>query len=603
MTKLNKTLLITQCLQNDFVKPLAKNEPLPNLLHIGHEESKRLFGQTTDDSPITNFMAWSQANTNLDKIHIRDWHDPESSDQIKHLNQFGFHCIKNTSGADFIFKINNTESSTIINSTTLNDFEETPLTQILNQYNDIPLRVGLIGVWTEAKIFFLAYELSTRYQHFDIAVCSALTASSSRSQHFQALEQLKRITGVTVLNSIGEFKQFLGESDNQPIKLPYNESLIINSDTDFSKNKEDLELIRYLFRDCQEINLKILDGGFSGNLVAGVISIDHLGHQQAAHVIKIGPRSEMAKERTAFEQIEAVLGNNAPAIAEHADLQTKGAIKYRYASVGSGKATSFQEFYQNNDSSNSINKIKDYLNDVFKEQLARLYRASNDDNHNLLEYYCFDSSWAESVKNKIISLIGECPDQDDLKLPTGKSTSNLYSFYKHDLDNIKPIIADFPFSFIHGDLNGANIIIDEKENIWLIDFFHTHRGHVLKDFVKLENDLLYIYTPINSEQDLKLAYDFTDFILSQKNPLDLPVSLPAQFKGTAFTKAYEILKHIRELAKGYIRQDHAYKELQWLIPQLRYAVHTIGFDEPTKLQRVWALYTACEISKSRIIFQ
>jgi hypothetical protein len=37
-------VLITQCLQNDFVKPLAPYTPLPNLLHVGHDEARRLMG-------------------------------------------------------------------------------------------------------------------------------------------------------------------------------------------------------------------------------------------------------------------------------------------------------------------------------------------------------------------------------------------------------------------------------------------------------------------------------------------------------------------------------------------------------------------------------
>ena len=80
------------------------------------------------------------------------------------------------------------------------------------------------------------------------------------------------------------------------------------------------------------------------------------------------------------------------------------------------------------------------------------------------------------------------------------------------------MVGDYPFSFIHGDLNGANVIIDERDNVWLIDFFHTHRGHIFKDFAKLENDLLYIYTPIKSENDLTQAYAFTDFLLGVEHP-------------------------------------------------------------------------------------
>ena len=45
-------VLITQCLQNDFVKPLAPYTPLPNLLHVGHEEARRLMG----DDPAEVFQ-------------------------------------------------------------------------------------------------------------------------------------------------------------------------------------------------------------------------------------------------------------------------------------------------------------------------------------------------------------------------------------------------------------------------------------------------------------------------------------------------------------------------------------------------------------------
>ena len=36
-----KSLLISQCLQNDFVKPLGKFASMPNQLHIGGEEARR----------------------------------------------------------------------------------------------------------------------------------------------------------------------------------------------------------------------------------------------------------------------------------------------------------------------------------------------------------------------------------------------------------------------------------------------------------------------------------------------------------------------------------------------------------------------------------
>lgn len=589
------SILITQCLQHDFIAPIADGDPLPNFLHIGHEESKRLLG-VSSNGPIAQLISWAhhQDTEALHCVHIRDWHNKNDPNQKPHLDQFGEHCIAKTKGAEFIFDINDSKSHTIINSTTLNDFNDTELDASLSKHQHKNMRIGITGVWTEAKVIFLAYELATRYPNFEIAVCSALTASSSRSQHFYALEQLQRIVGVQVIDSLGEFIEYLGGSIESTATQSLSTNLAILGAEDIDLKPEDEQLLRYLFRDCKTIKLKLLDGGFSGNLVAGIQSIDMHGQEQAPHVVKIGPRTEMARERTAFEKIESVLGNNAPAIADYSDLSNRGAIKYRYASMGSGSTTTFQSSYIKGTDQEAIST---YLSDVYETQLGRFYRAAVNDKQDLFEYYCFDSSWADSIKNKIEILIDECPIEGELTLPGDQPCPNLFYFYKHNLDKLPRLVGDFPFSFVHGDLNGANIIIDERDNVWLIDFFHTHRGHVLKDFVKLENDLLYIYTSINTEDELKLAYQFTDFILSFKSPFDFGKTLPSVFSGTQFEKCFKTLTTIRAIAKQYIPDESPQLLLQWLIPQMRYSVHTIGFDEPNRLQRVWALYTSSRIAE------
>jgi len=83
-----KNILITQCLQNDFVKPLASGEPLPNQLHIGHNESQRLVGEDIHSGPLGRFMLWATS---------------QRAEQAGHLKQFSPHCIENTPGAEFIF--------------------------------------------------------------------------------------------------------------------------------------------------------------------------------------------------------------------------------------------------------------------------------------------------------------------------------------------------------------------------------------------------------------------------------------------------------------------------------------------------------------------
>lgn len=589
-----KSILITQCLQNDFVKPLKRFEALPNSLHVGHEEALRLLGENPEEGPVSKTMKWAydQNEKNLEIIHIRDWHAPTDSFQKEHLRQFGNHCIQDTEGADFAFEVDKTRDVKIVNASGLNDFVNTDLEKYLMAYKNLETKVGLIGVWTEAKISFLAYDLRTRFPDMQIAVCSALTASSSRAHHFSALKQLKSILGVHIFHSIGEFTNFLVNDSETPILLP----LPTHSDTPeliFQNievvNKTDYDLIRYLFRDCAQVILKELSGGFSGNLVFSAESIDINGHKQTPHVVKIGQQELIGKERTSFEKIERVLGNSAPQISDFGDLNKRGALKYRYAAMGEGKSKTFQQLYA---SKISNKKIISYLDTIFMEQLAKLYKAGVFEACNLLDYYYFKPESAERVKENIENLLGQKADTEILTLPTGNTFYNPYYFYAKELEQIKPFaLGNAYFSYIHGDLNGANIIIDSHENVWLIDFFHTHRGHILKDLAKLENDLLYIFTKIDTEEEFLEGIKLIDFLVRIK---DLAASLPEtnkmDFKSLEIQRTYNTLRHLRSFYSDLIKEDR--NSIQLFIALLRYSVHTLSFDESNKFQKLLALYAS-----------
>ena len=137
-----KALLITQCLQNDFVKPLGKYDKVPNLLHIGYDEAKRLMGLDPEKGPISKVMNWAyeQSEKDLGIIHIRDWHDLNDPSQQKHLEIFGEHCIQNTKGAELVFKEKSSTNQVIINSLGLNDFIGTNLGSVLEKYQGEPPR-------------------------------------------------------------------------------------------------------------------------------------------------------------------------------------------------------------------------------------------------------------------------------------------------------------------------------------------------------------------------------------------------------------------------------------------------------------------------------
>jgi protein-tyrosine phosphatase/nicotinamidase-related amidase len=586
---LSPSILITQCLQNDFVQPLNKFDPLPNSLHIGYKEALRLVGESIHEGPVNTLMEWAYRSSpeKLSIVHIRDWHNPDDPKQKEHLLQFGNHCIQNTKGADFIFSdsIHSGNKAEIVNATGLNDFNGTNLEKLLEPFRGKPVKVGIVGVWTEAKLSFLAYELSTRYPEFEIAVCSALTASSSTSMHFIALDQLKNILGLKIFESIADFTSFLNGTIPQ-----YHHRLNNRIDTShfiFDKDSlldSDKKLISYLFRDAKKAEFKVLDGGFSGNVVLKAKAWDMYDHQQVPTVVKIGRRDLVSRERTSFERIEEILGNTAPRIVDFAEDSERGAIKYRYAAMLDEQVTSFQKLYANTE---DTAKIYDILDTVFIKQLGRLYKAGKYEKMNLLNYYDFSSKYADSVRKKVEGLTKSEVKGETIKLEN-KDVYNVCNFYEKTLTTLDEYQTNYHYkAYVHGDLNGANIIIDAQKNVWMIDFFHTHQGHILKDLIKFENDLLFIFTRIDSAEEWKEATLLIDLIHSITD-LSLIPDEKLVFKYPQFNKAFQTICQLRSYYGELIQLDK--DPYQYHIAMLRYSMHTLSFDECNEYQKKLALY-------------
>ena len=592
-------ILITQCLQNDFVKLLGKFDPIPNELHVGYEESIRLLGEKIEEGPVNTLMEWAYENSSesLELIHIRDWHNPMEPSQKDHLAQFGYHCIQNTEGANFVFqnKIKKGRSHHIVNASGLNDFIDTDLEKILSPYKEKKCRVGVAGVWTEAKITYLLYDLKTRYPNFELATCSLVTASSSRSAHFYALDSLHKLLGTTVFTSLSDFTFYLNNtapSIDRRIKSNSFTNLIFEDNYIISQTDE--KIIRYLFRDTKEVKLICLDGGFSGNVVLKAKAIDRMNHTQVPCVIKIGNRDPISKERISFEKIQEVLGNNSPNIVDFVELEDRGGIKYRYASMLDGKVTTFQKLYC---STFDIQKIKYFLDIVFKEQLGRLYEASGREKLNLLKYYDFQPKYSSAVRQRVSQILNYSPVSETLSIE-GIEVYNVCNFYEKELDNLHENQNFLRYqSFIHGDLNGANIIIDAQENVWIIDFFHTHRGHILKDLIKLENDILYIFTKYNNRDSLKEGFTLINSLLEVQD-LAIPPdpSVRAKFTDPEILRAFDTISHLRGYYSNLIHTDR--DPYQYRVSALRYAMHTLSFDESDNQQKKLALYAGCLFSSS-----
>ncbi len=599
------SILITQCLQRDFIDLVAPHEPLPNKLHVGRGEAQRLLGPDPSAGPVAQLLTWARAQNgdDLAVIHIRDWHDPADARQRDHLEMFGNHCVRDTAGARLVCGMDESlrPNETMVDAIALNDFEDTTLAaclaEVQRRANGERVRVGVVGVWTEAKVSFLLYDLKTRCGIDSLATCSALTASASRTQHFNALDQLRKILGVQVFDGVGDFTEWLLPDGARPAlpKAPramFGPGLAVDGGA-LEITSDDQDILGFLFRDSASLELHPLSGGFSGAAVWRVTSRDALGHEQAPSVAKLGPRNLIAAERTAFERVESVLGNHAPSVKGFVDFGLRAGIKYAFASMG-GKVSTLKTMFE---SDAPQDRIDDVLRGVFDDILGHLYAAAQYERMPLLEHYSFESRFADGVRENVKMIVGAAMAAAPRIEIRGHSVKNVVDFYGEFLKDRPVEPGEYHFvSYVHGDLNGANVLVDGRENVWIIDFFHTGRGHVLKDLAKLENDLLYIYTPVaNDTAALDEALAITRALRAVE---DLAAPLPEHVAGVTsapFLRAWATIRTLRTIVAKHCRSDRDPQQMR--IALLRYAVHTLSFDESSPLQKTWALVASCALAE------
>lgn len=577
------SVLITQCLQHDFVGPRGPHEPLPNKLHVGSVESRRLLGEDPARGPVAQLLAWARGLSPdaLAILHVRDWHDDRDERQREHLERFGAHCVRGTPGAEFVFGMPGRGDEVILDALDLNDFEETPLSAELERLRarspDGRLRVAVVGVWTEAKVTFLLYDLRTRGRVEELATSSALCASASRAQHFNALSQIERILGVQVFDGVGDLAQWLRADAAVPAIAAARPGFGPKI-TGAALSQDEADVLGDLYRDAVRLELAPLGGGFSGARVFRVRSYDSVGHEHAPSVAKIGDRRLVAQERVAFERVEGVLGNRAPRVQHYVDLGLKAGIRYGYAAMGRGDVRTFRSLYLGGAPHATIERV---LREVFDDVLAPFFAAARYERLSLIEHYGFQARFAASVRRNVAAVAG---DDGPARYPA------LVGFYEEFLPAFVPPPEHRYVSMVHGDLNGANILVDARDNVWVIDWFHAAPAHALKDLIKLENDTLYLFTPIEGETELAEATLLTDALHAIEDLRQPLPPLPAGVRAPALRRAWDTLAVLRGLVAQQCRDDR--DPLQHHVGALRYAAHTLSFDEASPWQRRWALYAA-----------
>ncbi|WP_276501208.1 phosphotransferase [Terrimonas pollutisoli] len=331
------------------------------------------------------------------------------------------------------------------------------------------------------------------------------------------------------------------------------------------------------------LEYKVLSSGFSGSKVIEVTPFKEYGNS-AKYVVKID--NITSKERKA--KIEGELKNFKQFIEgldtlytiDPEKTDTHIAIKYNYASTDSKiQSKSFASFYEN-----PAKGVADFEVIVRKLFDITLFKSNWDvrlnKHHNLRMGDLYTSYINLEKIKKVISRI------QDISVDKVNSLPLLENFKK---------ISDHKMSVktkvCHGDLHTENFFIDEKENVFLIDFGDTNKHHSVIDYVTLECSIKFRHIPFYIELDVLDKIE--DDLLS-------PSSFSTEFrynsiKRSDLTKPFHLIAVIRQLSNQFISDES--NKLDYLIALFMLTFRQVRYDG---LNQLYA-YKVAEKLGNRIV--
>jgi hypothetical protein len=99
----------------------------------------------------------------------------------------------------------------------------------------------------------------------------------------------------------------------------------------------------------------------------------------------------------------------------------------------------------------------------------------------------------------------------------------------------------------HGDLNLRNILVDEHDNLYVIDFSETRLRNIVSDFARMETIVKFETTRLENASDLAGMVEFELGLAEVRSLSDVP---PNRYAGNdpAVAKAYAVICQLRKYA-------------------------------------------------------
>lgn len=398
--------------------------------------------------------------------------------------------------------------------------------------------------------------------------CIVLTAYSDGKRILRALQDLG---ASRFIEKEGGYRRDLlnavSESFEKEVRINFNLEYIGDSEGIFSEVAQDVtwktgekppvtlltpqvqDLFGELFKDADRVFLSKLKPGLAGAAVVRAQPTYSRGGLGRSYVVKVGRRDKVETESDQFqENVRRFLPANIVGQMGVAYTRHLGGLLYSFAENEHSILQELDDYYQQT----AAEKIIESLHGLFYDTCRNWYDARNRDRRDLpqLYYEALQLDQTKLVRRIQVVLPQLDPQADTFRFsPDSPPVLNPIAWLnKHRNECVLPVYQ----CITHGDLTGRNVMVDEAGKCWLIDFYRTEKGHILRDFVILETDIKY---------RLLARMKTLDFLKLEKALLDADRSgLPPELgeeAGEDVRKAALVVHELRRMAHEFAKTMHS----------------------------------------------
>ena len=315
------------------------------------------------------------------------------------------------------------------------------------------------------------------------------------------------------------------------------------------------DLLSQLFPEISSIHLESIDGAAvtpaSISRSNSVVFKVWLQDKFEPMIVKLAPVQQIELEAKKYnEYIHGNLGGRFHASMEGnvTKFWSLGGILYSYVGERQDDLMSFAQFYKKKQ---KPKEITGPLHHFFKKVWRNFYEDAGKLEGSLFESYDSFLGFRERIES--LNQAGKVYFPHlNLSLPNPAPW-----ILRHERNSKLPRVRR---ATTHGDLHGDNLFVNH-EYAWAIDFGRTGPGHILRDFVELEVDILtrLVHVPENKLSDwfvLSLALMESSNV---RKPLSMKASLP---KNIEIKKAFGVIGELRKIAHEVTNYKDI-RELYW----------------------------------------